>query len=49
VDRFAREVRYLLPRGPAWSGIAPQVPADLQAIRVPQHDLSVYDAIGRLA
>lgn len=48
VDRFAREAGYLLPRGPAWSGIAPSIPANLQAIHVPQHDLSIYDAIGRL-
>jgi transposase len=49
VDRFAREAGQLLPRGPAWSGIAPSLPADLREIHVPQHDLSVYDAIGRLA
>lgn len=49
IDRFAREAGYLLPRGPAWSGITSALPADLQAIHVPQHDLSVYDAIGRLA
>lgn len=49
VDRFAMEKAQLLPRGPAWTGIAPTVPAILHDIHVPQHDLSVYDAIGRLA
>ena len=49
VDRFAREKAQLLPRGPVWTGIAPSVPAALRDIHVPQHDLSVYDAIGRLA
>ena len=49
VDRFAREKAQLLPRGPAWTGIAPSVPVALRDIHVPQHDLSVYDAIGRLA
>jgi len=49
VDRFAQEAGHLLPRGPAWTGIAPSIPADLRDIAVPQHDLSVYDAIGRLA
>ncbi|TYO83100.1 integrase-like protein [Oceanicella actignis] len=49
VDRFVREAGCLLPRGPAWTGIAPSIPADLRDIAVPQHDLSVYDAIGRLA
>lgn len=49
VDRFAREAVHLLPRGPAWTETAPSLPADLREIHVPQHDLSVYDAIGRLA
>lgn len=49
VDRFAREAGHLLPRGPAWTETAPSLPADLREIHVPQHDLSVYDAIGRLA
>ena len=43
------EKAQLLPRGPAWTGIVPTVPATLHDIHVPQHDLSVYDAIGRLA
>lgn len=49
VDRFAMEKAQLLLRGPAWTGIAPTVPAILHDIQVPQHDLWVYDAIGRLA
>lgn len=49
VDRFARERAHLLPRGPAWTGIAASVPASFHDIHVPQHDLSIYDAIGRLA
>jgi len=49
IDRFAREKALLLPRSPVWTGIAPSVPADLRDIHVPQHDLSIYDAIGRLA
>lgn len=49
IDRFVREQAQLLPRGAAWTGIAPSVPAALRDIHVPQHDLSVYDAIGRLA
>lgn len=48
VDRFAMEKAQLLLRGPAWTGIAPTVPAILHDIKAPQHDLSVYDAIGRL-
>lgn len=49
VDRFAREVAHLLPRGPAWSDIGPAIPADLRAITVPQHDLAVYETIGGVA
>ncbi|SHF31539.1 Integrase core domain-containing protein [Ruegeria intermedia] len=49
VDRFVQEAGCLLPRGPAWTEIAPSLPADLRDLHVPQHDLSVYDAIGRLA
>lgn len=49
VDRFAREAAHLLPRGPAWSDIAPAIPADLRAITVPQHDLAIYETIGGAA
>lgn len=49
VDRFAMETAQLLPRGLAWTGIVPAVPAILHDIHVPRHDLSVWDAIGRLA
>lgn len=49
VDRFAREQAQLLPRGPVWTGIAASVPAPLYDVQVPQHDLSIYDAIGRQA
>jgi transposase len=49
VDRFEREAEHLLARGPAWSDLGSSIPADLRGIIVPQHDLSVYDAIGRLA
>ncbi|HEX9858596.1 MAG TPA: IS21 family transposase [Paracoccaceae bacterium] len=49
IDRFARETAQLLPRGQVWTGIAASVPIVLRDIHVPQHDLSVYDAIGRLA
>jgi hypothetical protein len=46
-DRFERERPFLLPRAPRWSPDA-QVPvADLAGIAVHQHDLSIYDAIGR--
>ncbi len=47
VDRFAREADHLYYRAPRWSEEGISVPADLQAITVPQHDLSIYDAIGR--
>jgi hypothetical protein len=37
----------LLPRAPRWSADV-QVPvADLAGIAVQQHELSIYDAIGR--
>lgn len=49
IDRFAMEKAQLLLRCPAWTCIAPTAPAILHVIHVLQHDLSVYDAIGRLA
>lgn len=49
VDRFAIEKAELLPRGLTWTAIVPTVPMILDDIHVPQHDLSHYDAIGRLA
>ena len=47
-ERFVDELPYLLPRGPAWQSLAPAIPANLRDIKVPQHDLSVYDAVGGL-
>jgi len=47
VDRFAREQPFLLPRAPRWSAESQAVPADLSGIAIQQHDLSIYDAIGR--
>ena len=44
VDLLAEEAAHLLPRGRAWSGLAPSDPSDPRGIEVPQHDLSVYDA-----
>ncbi len=49
MNRFAQDAGHLLLRGPARTGIAPSIPDDLRDIAVPQHDLSVYDAMGRLA
>ena len=49
VDRFALEAVHLMPRGPAWSAIAPAMPMDFAAITVPQHDLAIYEAIGGVA
>ncbi len=49
VDRFAKDAAHLLPRGPAWSDLAPVIPADLRDIAVPQHDLAIYDAVGGVA
>ncbi len=47
--RFAQEQALLLPRAPRWSAEGVAVPADLSGIAVSQHDLSIYDAIGRAA
>ena len=47
-ERFVDELPYLLPRGPAWQTLTPAIPANLRDIKVPQHDLSVYDAVGGL-
>lgn len=49
VDRLPKDVAHLLPRGPAWQALAPAIPADLRDITVPQHDLSIYDAVGGTA
>ena len=49
VDRFAKDATHLLPRGPAWSDLAPAIPADLREIAVPQPDLALYDAVGGMA
>lgn len=50
-DRFEQERAHLLRRGPRWVGLPPAAPASLREldVHVPQHDLSVYDAIGRRA
>ena len=51
-DRFEQERPRLLRRGPRWIGLPPAAPASLRElvdVHVPQHDLSVYDAIGRRA
>lgn len=49
IDRLLKDVAHLLPRGPAWQALAPAIPADLRHITVPQHDLSIYDAVGGTA
>ena len=49
IDRLPKDVAHLLPRGPAWSDLAPAIPADLRDIAVPQHDLAIYDAVGGMA
>ena len=49
VDRLPKDVAHLLPRGPAWQALAPAIPADLRDITVPQHDLSICDAVGGTA
>lgn len=49
VDRFARERSILLPRAPWWRAEGEAPPADLAGIAVAQHDLSIYDAVGRAA
>jgi transposase len=49
VDRFAREQPFLLPRAPRWRAEGQAVPADLSGIAIQQHDLSIYDAVGRAA
>lgn len=49
VERFAQDAAHLLPRGPAWTALAPAIPADLRNITVPQHDLAIYDAVGGMA
>ncbi len=48
-DRFAREQPFLLPRAPRWRAEGQAVPADLSGIAIQQHDLSIYDAVGRAA
>jgi transposase len=48
-DRFAREQPLLLPRAPRWRAEGQAAPADLTGIAIQQHDLSIYDAIGRAA
>ena len=48
-DRFAQEHPLLLPRAPRWREEGQPPVADLAGIAVRQHDLSIYDAIGRAA
>ena len=49
IERFAQDAAHLLPRGPAWTELAPAIPADLRNITVPQHHLAIYDAVGGTA
>lgn len=49
IDRLPKDVAHLLPRGPAWQALVPAIPTDLRDITVPQHDLSIYDAVGGTA
>ncbi len=50
IDRFAREQPLLLPRAPRWRAEESRAaPTELTGIAVQQHDLSIYDAIGRAA
>ena len=49
IERFAQDAAHLLPRGPAWTELAPAIPADLRNITVPQHDLAIYDVVGGMA
>ena len=48
-DRLAREQPLLLSRAPCWSAEGQAAPADLRGIAIAQHDLAIYDAIGRAA
>ncbi len=48
-DRFAREQPLLLSRSPCWRAEGQAAPADLRGIAIAQHDLAIYDAIGRAA
>lgn len=49
LDRFTQEQPLLLPRAPRWREEGQPPVADLSGIAIRQHDLSVYDAIGRAA
>lgn len=48
-DRFAREQPLLLPRAPRWRPEGQAAPADLTGIVIHQHDLAIFDAVGRAA
>lgn len=48
-DRFAREQPMLLPRAPRWRAEGQAAPADLAGVTIRQHDLAIYDAVGRAA
>jgi len=48
-DRFVQEQPLLLPRAPRWRAEGQPPVTDLGGITVAQHDLSIYDAIGRAA
>lgn len=48
-DRFAQEQPVFLPRAPRWGEDGQPPVADLTGVRIAQHDLSIYDAIGRAA
>lgn len=48
-DRLAQEQPVFLPRAPRWGQEGQPPVADLTGIRIAQHDLSIYDSIGRAA
>lgn len=48
-DRFAQEQPAFLPRVPRWGEDGQPPVADLTGVRIAQHDLSIYDCVGRAA
>ena len=48
-DRFAEEQPLLLPRAPRWGPDGQPPVADLAGVVIAQHDLSIYDCVGRTA
>lgn len=47
IDRFVRETPHLLARAPRWSPDGQPPAADLAGVAVRQHDLAIYDVVGR--